>query len=138
MAQWGNTFAAQYRCFLAEAFHSGGRALPHRSWTTRWWTYRWSWVGPYPRGSPSRPVGIKKGQHQHRSYPKSDHHHHHHHQSEPKVYRRGMTSSGQQFPGMSSSGQQFPTVPDIRHSSAKKCMRCGVPNVGKSQDPNVW
>jgi hypothetical protein len=29
MAQWGNTFAAQYRCFLAEAFHSGGRALPH-------------------------------------------------------------------------------------------------------------
>jgi hypothetical protein len=54
-----------------------------------------------------------------------------------------MASSGQQFPGMSSSGQQFPAssfpqVPDIRDSSAKKCMRCGVPNVGKSQDPNVW
>ena len=75
-----------------------------------------------------------------------------------------MASSGQQFPGMESSGQQFPAssfpqvpdirhmessgqqfpassfpqVPDIRHSSAKKCKRCEVPNVGKSQDPNVW
>ena len=32
MAQWGSTFATQYRCFFEGAFQPGGRELPHKSW----------------------------------------------------------------------------------------------------------